>query len=64
MTTDAQWRKSSHSACNGQCTEAARLGAFMAVRDSKNVGGGHITLRPDGWRTLITAIKAGHHDLP
>ncbi len=59
----AAWRKSSHSTGRNDCVEAARIGAAVAVRDSKNSGGGHITLDAAEWRAFLNRIKNGSYDL-
>jgi Domain of unknown function (DUF397). len=57
------WRKSSRSGGGNQCVEVAFMDMARAVRDSKNPHGGHLTMSPSAWRTLIGAIKHGDHDL-
>lgn len=61
-----QWRKSSHSGdTGGECVEIAALptGA-IAVRDSKNPNGPHLTLTRHSFRTLLnhTATNASTAD--
>jgi hypothetical protein len=42
------WRKSSFSSDNGTCVELAPVpGGLIAVRDSKNPGGGHLIVSKD-----------------
>ncbi|MBO2456260.1 DUF397 domain-containing protein [Actinomadura violacea] len=56
-----QWRKSSHSGGidDKQCVELGRLapGVGVGVRDSKDPDGGHLTLTPAGFATLLASIK-------
>lgn len=59
----AQWRKSSRSSGNGQCTEVAHVGTAVAIRDSKNVEGGCLLLAADGWQALVRGIRRGQYDL-
>jgi hypothetical protein len=58
------WRKSSYSSGGGNdCVEVAGAAVAVAVRDSKNPGGGaHVFSRRD-WRGLTRRIKAGQLDL-
>ncbi|WP_329522392.1 DUF397 domain-containing protein [Spirillospora sp. NBC_01491] len=55
------WRKSSYSgtANDDVCVELGRLaaGAHVGVRDSKNPEGGHLSLTPTEFATLITKLK-------
>jgi hypothetical protein len=53
------WRKSSYSSSNGgDCVEVATTPRTIAVRDSKNPGGGALAFSRVSWqaftRTLIT----------
>ncbi len=57
-----RWRKSSHSTGGNQCVEIAHLGAAIAVRDSKNPDGGHLTFGAAKWRTLLDNAKHGSYD--
>jgi len=56
------WRKSSHSGNGGtECVEVSvRRGAgVVAVRDSKDPGGGVLALSPACWRALTGAVRRG-----
>lgn len=55
----AHWRKSSYSNWNNQCVEVTQAGATIAVRDSKNPDGGHLTFTTAEWEAFLTQIK--HH---
>jgi hypothetical protein len=59
-----RWRKSARSSAEGSnCVEVAGAAVAVAVRDSKNPGGGaHVFSRRD-WRGLTRRIKAGQLDL-
>lgn len=61
-----RWRKSSHSGdTGGECVEIAALptGA-LAIRDSKNPHGPHLTLTRHAFRTLLnqTATNGWQRD--
>ncbi len=58
----AQWRKSSFSTGGNQCVEVARVGAAVAVRDSKNPQGGHLIFDAAEWRTFLGNAKRGGYD--
>ncbi|RAY10876.1 DUF397 domain-containing protein [Actinomadura craniellae] len=58
----AVWRRSCHS--QGQsddCVELADLGAAVAIRDSKDPDGPHLTFTPAAVRAFATRIRAGEH---
>jgi Domain of unknown function (DUF397) len=63
--TGAEWRKSSFSGNNGgNCVEVARnLPGVVAVRDSKDPGGGALVITPEEWRKFVTGVMAGKVDL-
>ncbi len=55
----ASWRKSSYSGNGGvTCVEVARnLPGVVAVRDSTNPHGAHLTFTPADWQAFTTTIK-------
>jgi hypothetical protein len=59
------WRKSSHSGGGNNCVEVATAGgtAAVAVRDSKNPDGGHLTIGAQAWATFVSGIKRGQYDV-
>jgi Domain of unknown function (DUF397) len=59
--THVHWRKSSHSTGQNECVEAAQIGAAVAVRDSKDPRGGHVSFDAAAWRALLDRIKRGHY---
>ncbi len=65
MTTPPVWRKASRSSTTGgECVEVADLApATIGVRDSKNPDAGHLTLSPESFSQLITAVKRGELNL-
>jgi Domain of unknown function (DUF397) len=51
------WRKSSYSNSGANCVEIARTrGGKVAVRDSKNPGGGALTFSRSEWRAFLAQI--------
>ncbi|TDB91604.1 DUF397 domain-containing protein [Actinomadura sp. KC216] len=54
-----QWRKSTHSggADDQHCVELGQLTPGIGVRDSKNPGGGHLTLTVAQLASLVEQIK-------
>lgn len=58
----APWRKSSYSGGGNQCVEVARFGAAVAVRDSKNPDGGHLTFGTAAWNAFLGRVKSGGCD--
>ncbi len=58
-----RWRKSTRSANEGNCVEVAdNLPGVVLVRDSKDPAGPTLSVTPDAWRSLITALRAGQPD--
>ncbi|MFE7973646.1 DUF397 domain-containing protein [Streptomyces shenzhenensis] len=50
----ATWRKSSYSGdTGGQCVEVADLTPCIAVRDSKQATGPHVTFTPAAWADFL-----------
>lgn len=57
------WRKSSFSFSNGNCTEVAATGAGVSVRDSQMNGTGPVLrFSPAEWRAFLTAVKRRSDD--
>lgn len=53
------WRKSSYSGgiSDQQCVELGRLAPGIGVRDSKDPGGGHLSLTVAQFAALVEGIK-------
>ncbi|MFD8149419.1 DUF397 domain-containing protein [Streptomyces sp. NPDC001046] len=57
--THARWRKSSYSGnTGGECVEVAELRSAIAVRDSKNPGGGVLGLSPEAYAAFVAHVAA------
>ena len=58
---EASWRKSSHSAYNGGCVEAAPLGDHVVgVRDTKDQGAGPVLMFTGvEWAAFLSGLRAG-----
>jgi len=53
------WQKSSYSSAQGNCVEvASNLPGLVAVRDSKDPGGGHLTFERRAWEAFTAKVKA------
>lgn len=64
-SNNAQWRKSSYSAANGDCVEVARLAnGFIGVRDSKNIVLPALGFTPIPWQAFVGEVKHDRLDLP
>lgn len=59
----ALWVKSSRSGGGQDCVEVARVPGIIAVRDSKNPGGGALTFTPELWRAFSAGVKRGGFEL-
>ncbi|MFB4302079.1 DUF397 domain-containing protein [Actinomadura sp. NTSP31] len=61
----AQWRKSSHSGGSSQtdCVEVADLESGVGLRDSKDPGGGHVTVDRAVFAALLARVRSGALDV-
>ena len=56
--SDLQWVKSSYSGgSGGNCVEVASQPGSVAVRDSKNPAGGHLSVTATNWQAFTRALK-------
>jgi hypothetical protein len=58
------WKKSSHSAANGNCVETAAVDGMLAVRDSKDPHGPFLAFTPSVWRRFVADVRDGRFDPP
>lgn len=58
------WVKSSRSTSNGNCVEAARTAAGIAIRDSKDPDGPALLVSHDAWRAFVEDVRTGSLDGP
>ncbi|MFC4911594.1 DUF397 domain-containing protein [Actinomadura gamaensis] len=57
--TTLQWRKSSRSHDDGDhCVELADASTGVAIRDSKNPDGGHVTVERAAFCVVLEQIKS------
>ncbi|WP_153532234.1 DUF397 domain-containing protein [Actinomadura macrotermitis] len=55
------WRRSSHSTdTGGNCIEVAILFDAVAIRDSKDVDGGRLTLHAESFRAFLDSVKRSY----
>lgn len=55
-----EWRRSSRSYGGGQCVEAAaRHGASIDVRDSKDPQGAVLSFPPAQWNAFVAGVRSG-----
>jgi hypothetical protein len=52
------WRKSTHSADQGNCIEVGEVSASVLVRDSQDHSGPILVLSPGQWRRLLSHIRS------
>lgn len=61
-STDIEWIKSSRSYGKGECVELARIGKFIAVRDSKNPDGSHLMFSRAEMAAFIDGVHRREFD--
>jgi Domain of unknown function (DUF397) len=52
------WRKSSYSAENGNCAEAAAVAGTVLVRDTQDRDGVTLAIPAPAWRTFTARFRA------
>lgn len=57
MTTDLNWRKSTHSGTQENCVEVAFAVATVGVRDSKNTTGPALFFSRSAFTTFLVGAK-------
>jgi hypothetical protein len=57
----AEWHKSSHSNASG-CVEVARVGGYIAVRDSKDRQGPALVFTPTEWHAFLQGVRDDEFD--
>ena len=60
---DLDWRKATFSISNGACVEVGAAVRLVAVRDSTDQAGPHLTYSAAAWRNFAQAIQRGHIEL-
>lgn len=64
IPSSVTWRKSSRSSSQGDaCVEVADLSPAVGIRDSKNPDGPKLLVSRSAFRTLVTRVRSGDHDL-
>jgi hypothetical protein len=61
--THVVWCKSTRSGQNGNCVEVAPITGAVAVRDSKDPGGGALVFGYAEWVAFVEGVHAGRFDL-
>ena len=56
------WRTSTRTQGQGQCVEVGFGRDRIAVRDTKNRAGGHLTVTAARWHTFVSGVKLGDFD--
>lgn len=58
MSQPPNWRKSSFSFSNGNCTEVASDGGVILVRDTAGRDGPEIRFPAEAWRAFLRCYRA------
>jgi Domain of unknown function (DUF397) len=62
--TGAEWRKSTKSGNNGGCVEFAQVGAFVAIRDSRNPDRDPLVFDANEWDCFLDGAGKGEFPVP
>ena len=54
------WRKATLSISNGACVEVGAALRLVAVRDSTDQAGPHLTYSAEAWRNFAQAVRRGY----
>jgi hypothetical protein len=60
----AEWRKSTKSGNNGGCVEFAKIGAFVAIRDSRNPDRAPLIFDAKEWDCFLDGAAKGEFPAP
>ncbi|MEU1478438.1 DUF397 domain-containing protein [Streptomyces sp. NPDC001668] len=52
--TELTWQKSTYSEQGSACVEIAPTPTAIHIRDSKNLAGPHLALRPTAWAEFVS----------
>jgi hypothetical protein len=52
-----EWRKSSYSADNGNCAEAASVAGSVLIRDTNDRDGVTLSVTAGAWRAFVLTMK-------
>jgi hypothetical protein len=58
------WRKSSYSADDGNCAEAASAAGSVLVRDTRNRAGVTLSIPAGAWRAFAAQLRGSSAELP
>ena len=59
MSSNATWRKSSHSAPESACVELSVASTHAGIRDTKNRTSGELWFTDQNYRTFLYQLKLG-----
>jgi hypothetical protein len=60
----AAWRKSTKSGNDGGCVEYAQVGAFVAIRDSRNPDREPLIFDANEWDCFLDGVAKGEFSAP
>ncbi len=62
MECITDWRTSTRTQGQGQCVEVGFSPDRIAVRDTKNRAGGHLSVTAARWQSFVSGVKLGDFD--